>query len=849
MDLLRRIFAAFLAFLQMLLMNLGIIKPERLYSEVTPMERTIVSPDLPDENEFTPTAEYAAAVRNLIRAVYTDSTRSGIAIGNSQVQLTHSLTGESKNASLKNQNGGVFFEDSLRTFAVNQSGKKSWFEDSKDNARVNTIRLGEYYYDTHIRDLSQGSFKVDKDFHVYGDKLYAEFSLLSAEPTTALSEFGSEIKLPADKVTALEIKDKNGVHTSLDSVDSASVEYAAFNVESAGVLGFILPCDGTTASLSVENSDGYYVINLLAAFEPGTGINNNNEEGGYALNKVTVGFRIFTGDNGDLEGVRRASEEEHNPLTVRIISSNAEAAYAGYDSLRGTYNINLNGMAFTPAYNAPDLHYTFTAEISGDSDGRTVYFRTTENTGCLEASVLMTEDSVLLPVDVQVSKNFQGDGGEPFYSPIDRKYGDGFFPLCVGAEPMTFKVINLYQNWGKTPIKQLSSIEFHTSYYHMSTGTTESNCIAPYFVFEKDGWTLPDFRNRSGGMWSTQPQFNSVGILKFVSYRDKSVKEPVYAELQGSVIDSCGMSYSDITSKYLSDSGKFSYTLRHVEFPQTDENRTMYTVNIDFNDDISFKDFKKDFDLFYFDGRFVTFNKLDYLNEENKPVTADVTSRGKPVYYTLGSEAPFMGLYNVTAETDYRIDECFGCNFALIVKNSSITRGGAQEKIPFVLRDTSDKDKTVVALTLDAKELSFKKGDSIKMDIILLPWGTGRETNDSNVLRVREDSVLSPLTVSAKVGTVVDDAYLPVVKAENGTAEFTLSGGANNVAVRVDGLGSMFKPEIMIDDGGEWKPFDLASANGYDGYTVRAAADGTYSFSFTVTMPEDGGDITLKVSQ
>ena len=119
-------------------------------------------------------------------------------------------------------------------------------------------------------------------------------------------------------------------------------------------------------------------------------------------------------------------------------------------------------------------------------------------------------------------------------------YGDTIFPLRFKEnEESQFTVLNLYQNWGKYPLKQLSWIQFHVSYYHLSTGVTESNCIAPYYVYGKDGWTLPDFRGASGIMWSGQPQFNSVGRLYFLSYINSKGKK-VMTEYTDSYIRSSG---------------------------------------------------------------------------------------------------------------------------------------------------------------------------------------------------------------------------------------------------------------------------------------------------------------------
>ena len=368
-------------------------------------------------------------------------------------------------------------------------------------------------------------------------------------------------------------------------------------------------------------------------------------------------------------------------------------------------------------------------------------------------------------------------------------------------------------------------------------------------MFEKDGWTLPDFRTRSGKMWAEQPQFNSVGILEFVNYTPKSMglfnTNKVLSEYVDGKIDSVGQTYSDITNKYISDCGSYEYTLRHVEFPQTDENRTYYEVDINFLRDVDFANFKRDFSLCYFDGRFVEFDKTGYLDQNNNPVITKVDKTIATKYYTLGSDAPYFSFFDVSKETEHQIDARFVCNFGLIVRDSEVILDGKKSDIPFVFKEFSTNEITRGALTLDTEKTSFKAGDSIKLTLVLLPWGVGYEENDSTVLMVREDSALKPATVTATKGTVKEDKFVPIIIAENGEAEFSISGGRNNIAVRVDGFTNLECPEIYMN--GEL--VKLASSNGYDGYSVYYNEDGTYSFSFVYEAKDPDTVYNFKVVQ
>ncbi len=837
---LKRIFAVVLAFFQTLVFNVSY--GEYVDPLQTPDTPTQLINDIDGDTTLADSVKLAAQLDDVVKAYYTDSERSAFRMENADMVLTHDLTSKSKDATFADKDGNVYVADSFDTYYIS-NGKKCYSSSSSDDGRINAIRIGEYYTEVHVRDLDFKSkqFKVDKAYHLFGDRIYNQLSLYACEATTALEEFGSEIKIAKSSVAAIQFEDKNGSGTDVAAIDGSSVRYVAFDIKDVGILGFIVPADGSTKALYVEDGGDSYIVRQVANYTAGTGINKHDESGGYNLNCVTFGFRLYNDATHSFDGVEKQAYLEQNPLEdITVNGGTADGRYLGYEALRGTYTFAMKGTDFTTAYNDPNKHYTMPFSITCDNADRNIFIRTNGDNGCLEAGAILDSNGLFVPIPVQVDKNFQGDGGEPFYSVKDYQYGDCFFPLSLKAgETLEMTVLNLYQNWGQTPLKQLSGIEFHVSYYHLSTGTTESNCIAPYFVFEKDGWTLPDFRTRSGIMWASQPQFNSVGVLKFVTYNKKALgfidAGQVYSEYKNAQIDSAGPVYSDITNTYESDCGSYTYTLRHVEFPQTDENRTYYEVDINFNREITFDNFKRDFDLFYFDGRYVNFTKLGYLNENNESVVTQVNT-SKDVYYTLGDECPYWGFFDVTEDSEENIDNYFGCNFAMLVKDSKIVVGGTEQDIAFAVRDSSEKDLTSGSLTLDVEEITFKPGDSIKLNLVLLPWGQGKEDNDSNVRAVREDSGTKAAKVTAITGTLQDDELVPTIRVDNNVAEITVTGGRNNNVVRFDGFTELECPKIYIKDGDNWIEATVCSEKGYDGYGIHYNDDGTYGFSFVYTM-------------
>ena len=140
-------------------------------------------------------------------------------------------------------------------------------------------------------------------------------------------------------------------------------------------------------------------------------------------------------------------------------------------------------------------------------------------------------------------------------------------------------------------------------------------------------------------------------------------------------------------------------------------------------------------------------------------------------------------------------------------------------------------------------------GDSIKIDMILLPWGVGNEENDENVRYVREDSALKPMKLTAFTGEVVEDAFVPTIRAESGVAEFVISGGRNNTAVKIMGFTELESPKVYVVDGENKTLVNFATEHGYDGYQVEYEDDGTYSFTYLDAPASPDDQIRIYVEQ
>ena len=784
-----------------------------------------------ESTDWISSIQYANEVKNGVQGRFTDAKRRNFLIENRNFSLIYDLkTAKNKLVTgFYNAYGKAYFENCMDTTVTDQKGTVYSAARSIVDVRMNSHRMGYYYCDFRFCDqilvstASNGSkapFLLEHIFHTYSEKMYEVVRIVATGDYKSGGRLETSVVIAADTVRKVILKNENGEVSDLDGFDFSTVEYVGFDVIGVGIWGVIMPVLENNGDLKVELKDNNYVITS------GIDLNGEIKNG----EDVYFGHRIYSTASHQFNDLRKEAYIERNPLTdVYLMSDEDDAQYLGYDALIGCYRFTCKKSSFNYSYKtAPDKHYKVNAFFSGDGVvDRTVYIQTAEG----------KNSNGMLPMPLEVGKNFSGEYEEPTYDPQDKGYGEVYVPITVGKdENKRFTMLHLYQNWGKSPLKQLSFIAYTVPYYHLSVGVTETNCIAPYFVMGKDGWTLPDFRSNSAPFFPETPQHQSAGRLYFLQYKDANGKSN-QSESQTADISSAGPVYADIKMDYLSDDGKIKAEYRHVEMAHTDENRTYYDIKLTVLEDVSFKDFRNDFSFFTFDGRGAAYSKVVYLDESGNSVTEDAVKGTRII--KLGSEYPYYGYFS--GNTYYSV------NFALIVLGSDITVNGEKYEGGFVFRDDYDGTLNTGSLTLDLESATLKKGDVLEMRIILMPWGFSTSTDDKNVLDVRQDSGFDPYKLTVITGSAADDAFIPSIKAENGTAVFRLSGGANRCAVRVYGFEKYEKPTITYKSGGNDTEMILCSENGYDGYQVYYDKDGTYSFTFNVDMDAaDEYEITVK---
>ena len=270
-----------------------------------------------------------------------------------------------------------------------------------------------------------------------------------------------------------------------------------------------------------------------------------------------------------------------------------------------------------------------------------------------------------------------------------------------------------------------------------------------------------------------------------------------------------------------------------------------YTLELTVLEDLEIKDFVNNFSFFSMDGRAIVYKKLGYLDENNNPKVVDLKLGEHVDYYKLGKNGAYFDYFIDSDPSHTKTDSV---NMAVIIKDYAMVIGGKAYDGNLVLRESYEGSVNLATLTADLGDVTLRAGDTVRIDMILLPWGQPESTDDSNVRKVREDSVLSAIKAEAKVGTVIADTYLPTVMADSGVAEFTVSGGGSTIyAVRVYGFDTYTKPTIQVLENGAWVDYTFQH-HSYDGYLSFREDDGTYSYAFSFEM-KDGEARTFRVTQ
>lgn len=772
-------------------------------------------------------------LKNAVQAKYSTDDRNDYVVSNSKMQFTHRLAASESSpssskliSSFKNSKGKDYFVNSFDAY-VRSGEDVAYAKNSPSKIRINTTKLGYYYYETNVRDFDMSDFGYDvmleKKFHTFSDDLRSQFRIV-AQGTSSVDAIGVELKLVKTTVEKFEIFDGTSTTTSLtnSSYTGDKVQYIAFDIKDAGTFGLVF-YGGAKVSLT---DDGRHLILRQETI---------NSAGKLIYGQdLEVYNRIYNDETHSFDGIKAANKLEQDPYTNKDISVDTSvdnASFVGYNPVRGVYQFHINGMNFnTSYYSTPDKKFYEKITVK-NRDDRSVYFYVNSDYP-LEASMVIDENEMQIPVPTQVMKNFGHENEEPIYETGDPFYGDVIIPyLARNGKTSKFSIVNVMQNWGNFPLKQLSSISYFISYYHLSTGVTETNCIAPYYSLSayynrfNYGWILPDFRGPSGEIWGADPQYNSVGIMCLPRFMERA-NLPNY---QSAKINSSGLTYADIEYSYLLDDGDISFTLRHVETPQVDESRTKYRLSLDVLKDNTTLS-PEDFSFFSCSSRNTNFRKYAYLNEKGEKAVIDSPKKESKAIHNLQNQKSYFTMYdkdNATLEDN---------NFGLLVSKSKLNG----EDLPLAMYASYgelQKRQDYLALTTQ-EEMTLKKGDHIELDVILLPYGDEGKMEEvgDNIEKVYADSIIDPFKASNINGANNNDGPIIEVEAKDNVSDAYFVGGAMkdysvNQTIKCTGFNKLAKP--IIKKGTELKEYNYTKTVPFEGYTV-SYENGKFDYSFVI---------------
>lgn len=803
-------------------------------------------PEMSDEPTPAPTAnpnplaksvDYSNIAKNLVQVNY-ENNRTIEKIENGVMVLRQGIMGEGEKYvhSFENKNGGVYFTDTCEPYLDAEGKDRCYFRDGKDVTSAEggsyVSRDGYYFYDAHIRNVDFKDYQTLKMNLIYNtlpDSLRITCRLNAIGNISRNITLGHEFKIEASTVEKLEILDKNGTHTDIANLDESSIEYAAFDVKGAGVVAAIYATDCTADKVSVTLEDGYYVVRTskhIGSVTEGT--------------VVLMSYQLYNDDSHDFAGVRRAAYQERHPASVTV---DFDACYrvksvnsVGYDSNTGMYKLDITSDALGMTIKEEDLNKYNIYNISVENDGheRPVYIWVKSNTGGSGGAILKDNSNNPVAVPIEVCRSFGGDN--PGYEE-DYGFGDQIFPLYMNAdEKETCNLYSLNLCWGAFPQQTVASIEYAFQYLIQSTYCSETTCIAPLSggAPTNTGKYIVDFRGVSEPMWETQSQHNSTGAWYFTCLNNARVGS---LELNNLKIKNAGPTYGEINMNYMAPSGDYEVNINTLEFPQDDETRNYYTVEMTFVRDTTIRNIQSNLQIItYLTPTAWAYSYGEYLDEDGKAVTMDGVI-GNTVH--LNKDGGYFALYRCHKDSG---------NTALIVKDFDVTYEGGKkwEGNPAI----KIWDNTCFALTIGAKTLNFKAGDKIKMNFILLPNGDAVTGDATNARNVYQDSVVNPFKITATKGSVVNDTtFMPTVIADGNEAEFTLSGSRNNNTVRIDGFKNNTRPVVEEFVDGSWVVYNK-DVLGNDSYMAHFNEDNTYGFSFVVDMGTDNNTTRqFRVSQ
>jgi len=759
------------------------------------------------------------SVRPKLEARYVDGTRQEFEIDAHQYRIVFSLdTGRGHVITeLRVGDENALVGNGIAFTLTKQDGRRFSTSHARNPSRVNLYRRGPYFCEVHWLDVqladergNAAPVKGELIFHAYPEKVHVS-TVWHVEESLEIQS--AQVVLEAARLFPGDTDRKMPVSgTPLGSTQFAYLDR----------LYLLWPAPNPGATFHSEVLGDRLVVNQDLA--PGAW---------KAGSKRALHFELLPASNAE-----EWLDAERNPLAATHFSAGA-GNVLGYDPVRGHYTVSTHndGGFQEHFYHHPNRYETARFDVDNDETPRKIYICHETRTGAkgsVECGVLLDEDGDLLPVTVQISKNFSGEKEEPFYNPGDPSFSETYFPLqLAGGERRGLTSCHLYQNWGNHPLKQFSSLGAWMDYFHSSTGVTETTCYVPFKFGGLPGIDIADLRAMSQPFWPGQPQHDNVAGHSMLRYKD--AKAWRYLEYLGTEYRSTGPNWMDIGIRYRSADGSILASLDTFELPQTDELRNFMHLRYEAVEPVTVTDARRNFRLLNISSEVQRLRHKEamYLGHDGEAATVRVRSDGKFTLegVPLADEYPFAAIYG-----DRR-----GGN-AYVVRRFSSSIGG-QAIGPAVSLFGTKKGDTVLMLVPDADEIEMQPGDYFDIELFIIPFGA--VDNADAAVRGRVDfGANAPRIVDIIKGGKISD-FPSRVRAAEGEAEFVISGGRNIIPVIVTGLPSYRNPRLMRKESGGWVAVEHERRGG-DGYQVFPEPGGTFGAVFLVSS--DGSPQTLRAT-
>lgn len=715
-------------------------------------------------------------------------------------------------------------------------------------------------------------------FHVFPNRIYEEDRVAFLGDRSQIEDIRIEYPIDADAAScydgvALEPRDEEGVFAA---------GACAYELANRGMLAFVAsPAPSNGAVHTIREGHGYRLIHhanidQFVHWDVSAHI-HDDLRARYPdfIEILSWGRRVFAEDDykGSASTFLQEARRELSPLSSDAVevapiegspNYSGTVEFRGYRPLSGLYEVFSNSIGWGQSLLGNRNWYPGVEVTIQSPDDRQIYFQhTTDQPNT--AGALQDEHGTTLPVQVELTRRLGMGSDATYYDPDRNGWGHTMFPVALKSNrSLTFRSLQIIQNWGSTPAASMASVMWGSASYTSTVGVSNVLDIRHFYLDDPRSDFASDVRGFSsdvqqwamGDVGGAPEQWVNAGFFKsMVVYDQKGYEHPPVHQFSRVPIPSSSHYHYISKSDFMG--GKADVWQDITVIPATDETRLLLQTDLEVKEDFIVDDVSRNLLLitlnYWAD---VNFGKFGYTVDDTTFATDGVvsipTSGGMratelPQKVRLAGEHPAFAVFG-------KIGGEFGDsgNMAVLVQAADMVIDGQPHTGPLALAIGHKRDRTLSYwLTLDETRLKFKAGDHIRLSLVVLPYGGGATGNETaSAIETWQSFVKNPpLLVSVEQGSALKgaDQWIPRVRAnQEGMAEFTVKGGKHTITLRVEGFDKYAHPKVEVRTGGSWAPLTY-SANGKDGIQPFMGADGKVAFA--VPVPTDGGEHRYRFTQ